>query len=230
MAWIKSHQNLLNHPKVLMLCQKTNKNKAEVIGILHIFWWWVLDYAENGDLLKYGDEFVFNGIKIIDLKDCGFIDSDYKVHDWLDYSGKYLTDKYRTHNPKKLKSIVKKYGHDHLQTTVSKWSRQKDKTDKTDKKDKTEDKKTQSDRFEKIWIRYPRREGKRHANIHFIATVKTDDDWMNIKIALENYKEYIKEKKYEGKYIKMASTWFNNWQDWVKPPDAENEFNPKGEK
>src|SRR6185295_15511945 len=29
------------------------------------------------------------------------------VHDWLDYAGRYLTNKYRTSNPKKLKAIYK---------------------------------------------------------------------------------------------------------------------------
>jgi len=31
MAWIKSHQDLKDHPKLLMLCQKTGLSKAETI-------------------------------------------------------------------------------------------------------------------------------------------------------------------------------------------------------
>ncbi|GAG62823.1 unnamed protein product, partial [marine sediment metagenome] len=53
MAWIESHQLLKDHPKVLALMKRTGKNKAEVIGYLHLFWWWVLAYAENGDLSKF---------------------------------------------------------------------------------------------------------------------------------------------------------------------------------
>ncbi len=76
-------------------------------------------------------------------------------------------------------------------------------------------KKVMFENFEKIWERYPRREGKKEAERHFLVTVKTDQDWESIKWALENYKEYLKTDKIDNKFIKMGSTWFNNWQDWL---------------
>ncbi len=132
MAWIKSHQNLSNHPKVLKLCNRTNKNKAEIIGYLHLFWWWVLDYAEDGDLSKFKNVLIIEGLKIQDLKDCGFIDNDEKVHDWIDFAGEFLRLKYHTNNPKKYKKIVRKYK-GVIRSTLSRDKVQLDKTDKIDK-------------------------------------------------------------------------------------------------
>lgn len=107
-------------------------------------------------------------------------------------------------------------------------------TQPTKDKDKDKDKEKVKDvkihirnkeRFEKIWERYPRREGRKEAERHFIATVKTDQDWESIKWALENYKEYLKKEKIEKRFIKMGSTWFNNWQDWKEQPGGENQYN-----
>ena len=63
-AWIKSHQDLKDHPKLLQLCQMTGLNKAEAIGNLHIFWWWVLAYAEDGDLSKFNGGLAIDGLKL----------------------------------------------------------------------------------------------------------------------------------------------------------------------
>lgn len=69
--------------------------------------------------------------------------------------------------------------------------------------------------FESLWDSYPRREGKKEALRHFIASVKTEKDCNDIKVALENYKASLKETNTPTKYTKMGSTWFNNWKDWI---------------
>jgi len=117
MPWIESHQKLRNHPKLLSLCAKTGWDQHEAIGKLHIFWWWVLDYAEDGDLSKYNPE-VFLGeirgeistknlLKI--FQDLKFIEKNFFVHDWLDYAGRYLYSKYHSSNPKIFKKIQRKH-------------------------------------------------------------------------------------------------------------------------
>lgn len=133
MAWIKSHQDLKDHPKLLLLCQMTGLSKSEAIGHIHMFWWWVLSYAEDGDLSKFKGSLSVDGLKLNDLKACGFVDEDEKVHDWFDFAGRYLIDKYRTSNPKKLKSIVRKYSRDYRPSKVCKITQKIDKIDKTDK-------------------------------------------------------------------------------------------------
>jgi len=78
-----------------------------------------------------------------------------------------------------------------------------------------ENKKEWIARFEKLWPDYPRRDGKKEALRHFLATVKTDGDWAKIQKALANFKRYVLRMGFDEKHIKTAKTWFNNWQDWV---------------
>src|SRR5690606_32359467 len=83
--------------------------------------------------------------------------------------------------------------------------------------------------FEKIWSEYPRREGRKQAEKHFNASVKTEQDWIDINNALKVYIQSgpVKEELSKGsvKYIKQGSSWFNNWRDYVPdkpPPDKIN--------
>ena len=101
MAWIESHQTLLNHPKLASVCQTLDAERATIIGHLHIMWWWCVDYALDGELhytnaqiaagagwTKNADEFV-NA-----LVDAGFLDRDesgLRVHDWLDFCGTLIS-------------------------------------------------------------------------------------------------------------------------------------------
>ena len=66
--------------------------------------------------------------------------------------------------------------------------------------------------FEEIWKKYPNSDGKKAAKKSFLLTVKTEEDWKNINIALGKYKIC---KKVRKGFIKNGSTWFNNWQDWT---------------
>lgn len=66
-------------------------------------------------------------------------------------------------------------------------------------------------RFEQIWDKYPNRDGRKAAERHFKASVKTDADFSRIKNALENY---LKSAPVLKGFVKNGSTWFNNWQDW----------------
>ncbi len=72
--------------------------------------------------------------------------------------------------------------------------------------------------FESLWGKYPKKDGRRAAERHFRASVKTDQDWRDINTAIDNYLDYIKNAKVEKQYIKNGSTFFNNWRDWITPP------------
>ena len=67
--------------------------------------------------------------------------------------------------------------------------------------------------FESLWEKYPKRLGKKESLKHFLESVKTEEDVNNIKKALDNYIRYCIDK--DPQFIKLGSTWFNNWQDWV---------------
>jgi len=117
MAWIESHQDLEDHPKLLLLCTKTGWNLEEAIGNLHRLWWWTLKYAEDGDLSRYDVSQPLGRLNCklspIELykvlQETGFIEESGLIHDWLDYAGRYLHSKYHSANPKRWKEIRKKH-------------------------------------------------------------------------------------------------------------------------
>jgi hypothetical protein len=102
MAWIESHQELGRHPKTRRLARLLNVSLPCVVGHLHFFWWWALDYACGGDVTRFetgdladgalweGDPGVF----VEALIGAGFLDQaengDLRVHDWDEYAGRLL--------------------------------------------------------------------------------------------------------------------------------------------
>lgn len=62
--------------------------------------------------------------------------------------------------------------------------------------------------FERIWELYPSKRGKKAAQRHFRASVKTDKDLADIQTAL---KHYSVSQRVKNGYIQDGSTWFNNW-------------------
>ena len=73
----------------------------EVIGHLHCFWWWALDYAQDGDLSKYdihdiAEASLWTGdaeTLFAALKETGFIRGEEAtcfIHDWMDYAGRLI--------------------------------------------------------------------------------------------------------------------------------------------
>jgi hypothetical protein len=101
MAWLESHQSLARHPKTLRLMRRLDTSRAATIGHLHLFWWWCLDYAPDGDLAQFDNEEIAIALEwdgdadalVIAMIDAGFIDADRHVHDWNDYGGKLLKRK-----------------------------------------------------------------------------------------------------------------------------------------
>jgi hypothetical protein len=97
MAWIESHQTLLNHPKLLMVCQTLGVDRPTMIGHLHILWWWCIDYAIDGELhftnaqISQGAGWTQDADLFVNaLVEARFIDRDQsglRIHDWLDFCG-----------------------------------------------------------------------------------------------------------------------------------------------
>ena len=74
--------------------------------------------------------------------------------------------------------------------------------------------------FETIWKRYPNTIGRKQAEKHFNKSILTDKDFADINRALDNYLASDRVKK---GYIQNGSTWFNNFKDWINPPEKKTE-------
>lgn len=112
MAWIESHQALGAHPKTRRVMQMLSVRRSEAVGILHLLWWWALDYAPDGDLRGYSEEDIAAAVEwegdpsqLVDAlvraggsQRPGFLDRGehgLTLHDWDDYAGKLLDQKER---------------------------------------------------------------------------------------------------------------------------------------
>ncbi len=114
MSWIESHTVLLRHRKVLQMACVLSLPPVVILGHLHALWHAILEPQEEGDLSSWPDDMIAHAAAhtgdsaafVRALQGQKFLDGKL-VHDWLDYAGRYLTHKYRTSNPKKLKAIYK---------------------------------------------------------------------------------------------------------------------------
>lgn len=112
MAWIESHVDIGEHPKIAELCLDLGLRKFEAVGILHLLWHFTMKYAwRDGDLRRFTSRAICKALDwdkdpdvlIKALTDAGWLEKDKLViHDWFDYCGKLVTD--RLYNEERRKT------------------------------------------------------------------------------------------------------------------------------
>lgn len=221
MPWIESHTILGRHRKIIELAKEMRLKPAHLIGHLHLLWHAALEQQEDGDLSKWTDDMIADSsgcpcdapqwIRL--LQKHGWLDGK-KLHDWIDYAGAYLMGKYHNNNRKRLQEIWIKHGKTYGMSTRSPPNIHVNSIapNLTGPNLTGPTTKTYVHEFERIWSKYPKRVGKKHALRHFLASVLTQDDVQNVEMALTNY--LVSDRVRNG-YIQNGSTWFNNWRDWV---------------
>lgn len=224
MAWVESHTVLIRHRKLKELARSLRLKAVYIMGHLHALWHDTLEQQEDGDLSSWSDELIaesshFDGDApqyVSLLQRHGWLD-DRKIHDWLDYAGRYLESKYRTSNPARLEEIWKKHGRVYLQAASRQTKVSPPNLTLPDlPKDNAQASRLAAIRFDSIWQRYPRQLGRKAAERHFNSSVKTPQDWADINSALTNYITQIRREHIEPDFVKHGSTWFNNWRDYIK--------------
>lgn len=223
MAWIESNQGIKDHPKTLLLASRMGWDVYSTIGRLHCFWWWCLEYAPTGDLRKFNDAVLAGSVGLSASEGSLFVTAMveacwldrgrnvFRVHDWVEYAGRYLRDSKFKNKPEKWQEVLGLYKVECRQKVSRKSAvpNQPDLTNQTNQPDHI-----QTDwSFENIWSRYPLKDGKINAEKKFKALVQTEEDWLAINKALDNYLGHLKANAW--KRAKNGDTWFNNWRDWV---------------
>lgn len=99
MAYLESHQTLAGHPKTKRAARRLGISVPQMIGHLHLLWWWAMDYAQDGDLGNYDHadlaeaaQWTDDAATFVDaLVSAGFLDvaddGALAIHDWMDYAG-----------------------------------------------------------------------------------------------------------------------------------------------
>lgn len=109
--WIKSYSSLKDSIKTKRVARRLNITVPQVIGHLHMLWWWVMEQAETGDIShvdawEVEEVMCWNGEEgalFSAMVEFGFVDDDGQsrsIHDWQDYSGSVLSQ--RDKNREKL--------------------------------------------------------------------------------------------------------------------------------
>lgn len=211
MAWIESHQALRDHPKVRHLARLLGVDNDSALGKLHRFWYWCIDYAEDGDLRKHGMEVIsdslgYDATALITAR-WADIKPYIRVHDWWDWSGRFFQSKYKN-APEKWQRIRSLYQVGSKSVLLTGHI-------PTDLPTKHNLPTIPTGAFDLLWAKYPRREGKKAAERHFKTSVINMKDWLDIQNAMENYVAQLRTNRTEMQFTKQGSTWFNNWRDYV---------------
>lgn len=79
--------------------------------------------------------------------------------------------------------------------------------------------------LEYLYRIYPRKIGKKIGLKKLKSIIKSKEIYNNVKLAIENYREYCKYHKIELKFTKHFNTFVGCWEDWTEIPQEENNFN-----
>jgi hypothetical protein len=221
MAWIESHQKLEKHPKVIDLMCAMGWSLNETIGALHRFWWWCVDYAEDGDLRKHNDARIAIAVGLnVDsgkhfvesmVQSC-WIDRDpyFRVHDWWQYIGLFLQIKYK-HNPSSWKKIRSKYkngsnNRSHNSTpnlTIPNLTKPTPPTP--------------SRGFEEFWVSYPKKLAKQAALKAWVKLAPDEALAGRVLAALEKQRANPDWLKDNGQWVPLPASWINGrrWEDEI---------------
>jgi len=253
MAWIESHQELSGHPKKDRLCEllfgetvvPDDVADSAAIGILHRLWWWAVDYAPDGSLVKFTDRQIARGCRwngdpkhfVASLIEAGFIDADRRLHDWDEYGGRLLEqrERYRAANAERQRRYRARHSTD-TQSTVTRditgdmtpcngptnITVLKEKVDvvpngPTSTKEKAP---AGSDDFGAFWSAYPkcRRVDKGRANRAWNARTKAGSLAADMVSAAKHYAAYHSAAQTDPKFIKHPSTFIGPdkpFEEWV---------------
>lgn len=247
MPWIESHTVLPRHRKVLLLAHDLQISIVQTIGHLHAFWYTVLEQQEDGNLAEWPDELMAKAALwegdastfVARLRARGWLDGAL-VHDWLDYAGLFLSKKYSSGNPQRLKQIWQVHGYKYGKGNA-KFHKQKANSKRTASEPQANipnqpnqpnltkpNQPNQPSEFEVVWAAYPRKIGKEAARKVWQKLNGSRPAVAVILTAIEQQRQTAQWKKDGGQFIPHLATWLNQhrWEDETRAstPDWKTQF------
>lgn len=68
--------------------------------------------------------------------------------------------------------------------------------------------------FESIWLKLPRKEGKKAAKKIFIRDITSPEKYDRLAMAAANYSAYVVKGQIEYRFVKHGSTFMGCWDEW----------------
>jgi hypothetical protein len=235
LAWVEFHPTrIIKLKKFHDFRRDMGWSAGEALGNLGLFWGQTLEVQELGDITGWEADYLSSllgfGAQVSErmlnaLVSHGWVDVTPEgrklIHDWLDYTGRFLRGKY-SGNRRALEAIWAHHGRAYAVDATDKSPTSSRQVTDTTLPNPTEPNQTAgkalSAAFEELWSQYPSKTGRKAAERHFQASVKTTEDVEQIKRALANY---LKSDRVMRGFVQNGSTWFNNWRDWInftEPP------------
>ena len=99
MIWLPVHTDLPRNIKLKRFSQMLNIKQAHAVGHLVMLWLWTLEVAPKGNLSAFTDAEIAEGGGwtqrdkgkfVAALIEAGFLEYDYRIHDWQEYAGDLL--------------------------------------------------------------------------------------------------------------------------------------------
>ncbi|MEK4882664.1 hypothetical protein [Paenibacillus sp. FSL R5-0908] len=129
--WIKSYQATDRDPITNRFCRATGLDTPSAVGTLHMLWWWVLDWAQDGDISKFNaidiaDAVKFQGDPNVLFKaliDAGYVvqtQTGHEIANWYKIGGQIIESKKKDADRKadaREKKRLKKEGLSDVQGT-----------------------------------------------------------------------------------------------------------------
>ena len=236
MSWIESHQKLQSDAKVVDLMTELGWSKAEAIGRLHMFWWWCVDHAEDGDLRRFNDNHLSIAVEL-NAQDgkrfvgamvkFGLLDREpyFRVHNWWKYSGRFMKQRYKD-APERWKRIEYLYSTVTATVTVTDTATVTATQETNIPTDKQTDQPTNQQTrtgvigfgFDDLWTIWPKKEN-REGGVSEWNRLKPEMPLVAEILAAA--KEQIKLKQWTAtnQYTPMLAKWLQQrrWEDKVMP-------------
>ncbi|MBI4063485.1 MAG: hypothetical protein HY401_04200 [Elusimicrobia bacterium] len=246
MAWIESHVEIGEHPKIFKLMELLSIDAQKAVGAIHLLWHFTMKYAwRDGNLDRFGEMAVARGAKwegdpkefIKALQSAGFLEG-LQVHDWMDCAGRLVTD--RLYNEKRRKTAQGSAKSRSITAQNAVKRRQSGATNPTNPTLPTVPNLTlpnhtpptgdsgglKGNGFDVFWQAYPRHVGKQSAIKAWGKLKPAPEPLKKILEALERQKQSEQWQREGGRFIPHPATWINGkrWEDEISQTPAGGKY------
>ena len=128
MIWLPVHTDLPRNIKLKRFSQLLNIKQAHAVGHLVMLWLWALEVTPKGDLSGFRDAEIAEAAGwtrrdkecfVRALIEAGFLETDYRIHDWDDYAGDLLMRREKDRLRKQKQRLLDREAKEDLEAEIT---------------------------------------------------------------------------------------------------------------
>jgi hypothetical protein len=242
MTWIKVHQSVRDHRKIMALADALDVEDAHAVGLVVNLWLWAVDNAPDGQIPD-SDRAVARGVGwhgdphhlLGSLLSVGLVErrgDHHHIHDWDEYAGSLIAhrkreaDRLRTYRAQQATvRSTEEQRTDYVHGSATQYVRGESRVEKNREEKNTSSKCIYTPDFESFWSIWPKKgDAKKPAMETWRRLSKADRDaaltalpgWLPFYASIEN------------RIIPNATTWLNQARWENDPPPVEKQRSQNG--